>query len=732
MEPIDIHVRALVNDAVKGLDVVNAKVSDQERSVLKLAKSQHDLETSALKLADAQKTLAKNTDPTKQHELEGAVLDAKVALNAQQKEVDELARSYTGFGDKAESAKLSITDVKSAFDLASQGLEKLKQGFDATIAKAIEWGDSMGDLSQLTGDTVENTSRLAGVWELVGGDVDGLSRVVKAMTKEGLQLNYETLIKLNREYNAIQDPIKRNEFLVKNFGKSWEDMAEIMGRSEADLKKLSDTVDASGKVISAEQAARAEAWGIQLEILGQKAEGAGIAIGGSLMESLVEFMRSVKNAQGETLNWVKDIPLIGGALGGVRDQALEFIDAIDHATAKTKESSDAIDSGTGYIDAYARSSAIAASEIGSFTSAQEDLAKASSDLNTIINGKLGPEYEKYTATQGELESQAKDLQTQIEALKATDGQYYQQVRSNGMTAAEVALAQEKLARATAQLNEETDPYKIAQLNVEIEKQQTALSGASEVVDGYVDNSKKIDELQGSYDEITAKIEENKKAHEEATARIVFGFIMQKAAADGFKNLSITELGEIGKAWGIYDDTTAAALAAVDKSVSEHGATSKSVIDALNGAIAGLPTDKTFVYHIRTEGSAPGMQAQTTQYGSEDFGGAGEPVTPIVPSQNDDRQRPDSGGFAQGGSFTVPGNGAGDRPYLVSLTPGERVDVTPVGKRSSGDGAIIRIEKGAIMINGDGKTAREIAEEVLTQTAAKARALSAAGRQYARN
>jgi hypothetical protein len=46
--------------------------------------------------------------------------------------------------------------------------------------------------------------------------------------------------------------------------------------------------------------------------------------------------------------------------------------------------------------------------------------------------------------------------------------------------------------------------------------------------------------------------------------------------------------------------------------------------------------------------------------------------------------------------------------------------------------MIRIEKGAIVINGDGKTAREIAEEVMTQTAAKARALSAAGRQYTRN
>jgi hypothetical protein len=34
------------------------------------------------------------------------------------------------------------------------------------------------------------------------------------------------------------------------------------------------------------------------------------------------------------------------------------------------------------------------------------------------------------------------------------------------------------------------------------------------------------------------------------------------------------------------------------------------------------------------------------------------------------------GFQHGGSFTVPGFGSGDRPYMVGLEPGERVTVTP--------------------------------------------------------
>ena len=38
-----------------------------------------------------------------------------------------------------------------------------------------------------------------------------------------------------------------------------------------------------------------------------------------------------------------------------------------------------------------------------------------------------------------------------------------------------------------------------------------------------------------------------------------------------------------------------------------------------------------------------------------------------------------GGYAKGGSFTVPGSGSGDRPYTIGLTPGEHVSVTPKGE-----------------------------------------------------
>lgn len=41
------------------------------------------------------------------------------------------------------------------------------------------------------------------------------------------------------------------------------------------------------------------------------------------------------------------------------------------------------------------------------------------------------------------------------------------------------------------------------------------------------------------------------------------------------------------------------------------------------------------------------------------------------------------GRQAGGSFTVPGNGSGDRPYILPLEPGERVSVTPKNQTTAG-------------------------------------------------
>lgn len=213
-------------------------------------------------------------------------------------EVEGMGDKSDESGKKAKSFGMSLTDLKAGVDLASKAFEIAGRVLDATVMKAASWGDSMGDLAQLTGASVKETSAMAATFELMGVSTETLESALKSMTKNGVQLNLDSLKKLSKEYQAIQDPITQNEFLFKNFGKAGIEMAEIMGKDADELERLGAAAALSGKVIDEQAAAAAENFNIELAILKQKSEGAAIAIGNALIPTLSEAIEG-----GE--NWVK-------------------------------------------------------------------------------------------------------------------------------------------------------------------------------------------------------------------------------------------------------------------------------------------------------------------------------------------------------------------------------------------------------------------------------------------
>lgn len=732
MTELKINVKALVSDAVKNLETVNDKIADQDKAVNRLAKAQHDLEASSLKLADAQTRLAKNTDPAKQHELEGAVLSARVALDKQGDEVNRLAREYTGLeggskqlADAQTSMVQSLVDVKAGVDLAVQAFGYMQQAFDATVIRAANWGDSMGDLASLTGESVEDTSRLAATLELVGVDADKLGRILKTMTSQGLNLNLKTLMKLNEEYNALQDPVERNAFLFKNFGKAAEDMAEVMGRSQAELEALTAAAERSGKVIGEQAAAQAEKLNVQLAIAQQQLDGVAIKLGGAATQAVLAYSQAMRSAilgfarfSDQVSEGTSVYDLFAAGLITSNPKLLEFAAAFDEVRGKAEAVAPPLEDNTRATNALRERWEAMGAASTPFKTAAQEIQQALSDLNTIIGGSLGQSQDDYYTQQGELAQQARDLKAEIDKLTESNGQYYETVQGNGMSTAELELATAKLARAQADLAEETDPVKQAQLKVEIEKQQTAIAGADKVVGGYIDNSEKISELTAEYDAVTGAIKTNRDTFEEANARIVFGMIQQRMAADGLQDGEITALAEIGREWGIYDQKTADVLAAVDTAITNHGSNAQAIIGAVGGAIIALPTEKTFTYHVRVDN--PNNLAIGSEDPSYSPSVQGNPNSTVI---NDDDE-PVGPGYAQGGSFIVPGSGSGDRPYTVNLTPGERVDVTPVNQvGKAGSRSTVHVENINITA-GEGVNARSLVDDMLRELARQVRAQAA--------
>lgn len=218
-------------------------------------------------------------------------IDVEAETADAQRDLNNLGNTAgPGLGGKLKSATQGMADFKAGLDLAMGSVGTAKEVFDATIGKAAEYGDAMGDLAAITGATVEETSLMVSSFELVGVGVGSIEGALKKMTANGMAPNLETMKALAKQYQAIQDPIKKNEFLFKNFGSAGKDLAEIMGTDEEMFGRLETAARSSGKVIGEDTAEAASEAALQIAMLQQKMEGLAIFLGNTLIPTFNDFL----------------------------------------------------------------------------------------------------------------------------------------------------------------------------------------------------------------------------------------------------------------------------------------------------------------------------------------------------------------------------------------------------------------------------------------------------------
>lgn len=651
-------------DAVDALRKVDDNLKKQNETADKLALAYHDMQAAAQKLGDAEKKLAANTDPSKQFEMEGAVLKAKVALTNQSNAVDKVTAEYKNLNTATEQVEEktnllagTMTEFKAGLDVAGQALGKVKEAFDATVGKALEWDDTIGDLAQRTGAGAKATSELAATFELMGVQTSALESVIKTMNKNGLAVTNENLIRLSREYKSLGTIQEQNTFLMKNFGRAAGDMAEFMGRDEESIKRLTEAAKMSGKVIGDDMADSADHLNEEMAIMKQRVDGLAITVGNALIPAINNFIDSENAATQRVL-----------ANYGAVKKSEEASTELETATATLTSSFESLTTST---KDSANATAIKAGQDRIAKEAAQELNQAASDLATTIAGPLGKETESYTKQQAELRLKMIDAQKEIDKLTASNGTVVTTTEEASVSQAKYEQAVQKAAEAAQKLAENTDPKKTLDLTVAAEdaakKVETLGGKMGGTTQATIDNSKAIDEQKKKLEDLQKAMDENAKAHEEATARIVFGFLQQRLAADGLQGGELTMLAEVGKAWGIYDEKTATALGAVDTALATSGTNAQTFLATVKGAIDGLPTYKSFTYEIKTINPAAG-----------DIG-IGPTSNYVAPTKE---TKPSKGGFQHGGSFIVPGMGSGDRPYMINAEPGEMVTITPKSQVSN--------------------------------------------------
>lgn len=222
-------------------------------------------------------------------------IDFETNVNETVVQVDGLSGKFSGLSKAMnDDANGALKTFGVNLDGLSNPITLVAQGMKAAIDETVKWAGDIDKLSRNTGLTTEEASKLAIVAGDVGIEIGTLERSLKAMNKDGLELNFETLKKVSAQYNATQDPVKRLKIATDNFGSAAQDMTEILSRTPEELDALSDAAERSGRIMSEEAVANAEKFEQSLEQLNDGLKGLQVTVGNVVIPTLL--------AAGETLS----------------------------------------------------------------------------------------------------------------------------------------------------------------------------------------------------------------------------------------------------------------------------------------------------------------------------------------------------------------------------------------------------------------------------------------------
>lgn len=129
--------------------------------------------------------------------------------------------------------------------MASQAGRAVVDAFKDALKVTQEYGAQVRDLSLISGTGAEATSRFIQVlddYEISAADATAATRF---LTKQGLTPTIETLAKLSDQYLALNTSQERNEFILKNLGRSGLKWSNVLKEGSAALREQGAAVNES-------------------------------------------------------------------------------------------------------------------------------------------------------------------------------------------------------------------------------------------------------------------------------------------------------------------------------------------------------------------------------------------------------------------------------------------------------------------------------------------------------
>ena len=192
---------------------------------------------------------------------------------------------------KMKSAAATAGLAFGALATVGYGLNKVYQN---TAKVFLDYATQVRDLSRVTGMSAEETSRLIQAGDDLGITYESLQKSLWAASKNGFDVNIDSLAALADQYVSLANPAERAELLAKNFGKSGAEMGKLLEQGSQGVKKFTAAVN-DNMVLSDNAVRQAREYEMQLDNFNDQWTALKISAGKPIIARLLMIFQNTNN-----------------------------------------------------------------------------------------------------------------------------------------------------------------------------------------------------------------------------------------------------------------------------------------------------------------------------------------------------------------------------------------------------------------------------------------------------
>jgi hypothetical protein len=153
-----------------------------------------------------------------------------------------------------------------------------------SVEKFLAYGETIRELSSITGTGAEETSRLVQTMDDFGIATEKVGTIAEQAAKKGFLLTTETLADLADEYNSLETQEEKNALMTQRLGKAGLELNKVMEEGGDAIREMA-AAQSENLILTEQEAAAAEQLRRNIDTATDTWEGYMLVVGGKLAEA---------------------------------------------------------------------------------------------------------------------------------------------------------------------------------------------------------------------------------------------------------------------------------------------------------------------------------------------------------------------------------------------------------------------------------------------------------------